>query len=535
MFPGHDMALPQALRSFESRPLYIRLAAPFIAGAVMVPALPPHSLWATLWFGFSAFYILLSRTQTKKEAFFYGWMFGFGYFVFGLSWIANALTVDGSTYSWVIPLAIAGLPALLSIFTGLASLLCRRLSDMSGLSGLLAFSGFISLFEWLRGHVFTGFPWNLYGYGWDGVASIAQTVSIFGVYGLTVLTVLWAAAPGFLFVSKGSRTFKTVTALILYGLLGTCFVWGHQRLDANPTKYKDNFILRIVQPSIPQSMKWNLEKAIDSFQRIAAASSADNFKARPDATVLMIWPETAVTQDVIQHPIALNVLKNEFSLYPRNFYLATGLLRWETAGGKEKFYNSIGIYDRNLNRIETYDKSHLVPFGEYIPFSRWIPANPMVATDGFESGGGPGVLAIPLGPNKAFTVSPTICYEVIFPGHVVPRGARPGLLLNVTNDGWYGDSAGPRQHLSIARFRAIEEGVPMARAANTGISAVIDPYGRYLWRSDLFAVTSSNISLPEATRVRTLYARFGDWLALALIGILCCAAFVGRGKQKTLD
>ncbi len=530
------MDLAHAWRRYVAAPLYIRMAAPFLAGAAVVPAMPPHAFWIMLWPGLSIFFILLHHTRTKKEAFLYGWMFGFGYFVFGLSWIANALTVEGSTYSWVIPLAIAGLPALLAVFTGLAALLCRWIGSPSRLSGFLGFAGFFSLFEWLRGHVFTGFPWNLFGYAWDSTPAMAQSVSLFGVYGLTALTILWASFPGFLVISRHTRRFTLILGAAVYLPMLVLFAWGEARLSDHPTRYNDTIVLRIVQPSIPQSLKWDQGKAIENFQKIASASSVDGFSAPSDKTVLMIWPETAVTQDIIQHPIAQNVLKREFSRYPKNFYLATGLLRWEKGPEKMLFYNSIATYDRHLNRLSTYDKSHLVPFGEYIPFSKWLPANPMVPTDGLEAGGGPSTLAIPLGPGKAFVASPTVCYEVIFPGAIVARGGgRPGLLLNVTNDGWYGDSAGPRQHLSIARYRAIEEGLPMARAANSGISAIIDPYGRILWSLPLFQVGASDMSLPLPAQKATIYGRCGDGPFAVLVLFLCAAAIVLGDRRKITE
>lgn len=509
-----------------SQSLVLRLLVPFLAGAVMVLALPPYDLWPALWAGFSSFYLILLWSQTKLRAFWAGWMFGFGYFVFGLSWIANALLVDGSTYSWVIPLAIAGLPALLATFTGLACLLCLTFMDMTKLRGFLGFCGTIAMAEWTRGHIFTGFPWNLYGYGWSGVDAMAQSVSLFGSYGLTLLTIGWAALPGFLLVWIAPMSRKALFSAVLYGLMAGLFLWGHARLNGNPTEFDDRLTLRIIQPSIPQSMKWDQQKASESFRLIADLSKNDG--AVNGKAILVIWPETAVTQAIIDDEVAQAELRDIFNQYPGQVFLATGLLRWEESARKTDYYNSIGIYDSAINRIATYDKSHLVPFGEYIPFSRWLPANPFVAPDGFGSGNGPTILGLPVKGGHVFRFSPMICYEVIFPSAVVKRGSNPDLILNVTNDGWYGVSNGPRQHVEITRFRAIEEGLPVARAANTGVSAVIDPYGRYIWKSRLMELTASNVPLPKPATVPTLYSKTSDLMMLCLAGLFILAALRKR-------
>lgn len=490
----------------------------------MVAALPPYNIWPALWIGFPLFYFTLFSTDSSRSAFSMGWLFGFGYFVLGLSWTANALLVDGSTYSWVIPFAIAGLPALLAIFTGIASFLCRRLTDMKTMPGFLAFCGFISMAEWTRGHIFTGFPWNLYGYGWSGVSPMTQVASLFGAYGLTLLTILWGALPGFLIVRKASPRYIVFTLFIFYGSLAAFALWGKERLEANPTQYDRQLTLRIVQPSIPQSLKWNEEKAVENFQRIASLSKSDGFENDPGSTVLVIWPETAVTQAFMDAPDAQNELEDILTQYSSRVYLVAGLLRWEDRRGKTDYFNSIAVYDQKLNRIATYDKSHLVPFGEYIPFSKWLPANPLVAGDGFAAGEGPAELGVPQGKAPAIRFSPMICYEVIFPGAVIKKGSRPSFILNVTNDGWYGDSAGPRQHVEIARFRAIEEGLPLSRAANNGISAVIDSYGRYVWKSKLMEETASNIGLPQPASAPTLYSKMRD---LPVLCAACLFIFIG--------
>lgn len=511
-------------------PWYVRALAPFLAGWLTVLAMPPLSIWPCMFAGLSAFYVLLAHAATKRARFSTGWLFGFGYFVFGLAWTAHALTVEGSTFSWVIPIAICGLPALLATFFGLAALAAGRLRTLPGFLGL---TGLVCLFEWLRGHVFSGFPWNLFAYGWaggDGVATaMAQNAAAFGAYGLTLITFVLASAAGFIAVWDADRRARIALGVALGAVMAVMIAGGAWRLAQNPTRYDANYTLRIVQPSIPQSLKWDRAKTLSSFRATLQAAARNGDRLDPKALTLMIWPETAVEQDAMEDPAAQAMLKRVLDDYPDRFYLATGVLRWDQQGDKMHYYNSIGLYDKDLNLLETYDKSHLVPFGEYIPLSRFLPANPLVPVDdGLTAGQGPMAFAIPPNAREPFEVAPMICYEVIFPGAIVLRDTRPHLLLNVTNDGWYGDSWGPYQHLQTSRFRVIEQGVPMARAANTGVSAFIDAYGRVLWRSKIFEVTAHDSALPLTASRPTLYSRMGDLPFLLATALLCLTGFYRR-------
>ena len=524
------VATAKACAWLAARPWYVRILAPFLTGWLTVLAMPPLSLWPCLFVGLGVFYILLAHAATKRRKFWTGWLFGFGYFVFGLAWTAHALTVEGSTFSWVIPIAICGLPALLAVFFGLTALAAARLDTLRGFFGL---AGLLALFEWLRGHVLTGFPWNLFAYGWaaqDAVAlAMAQNASVFGAYGLTLITFLLATAAGFLVVWPGRTRDRIVFAATAAVVMAAMVGGGAYRLAAHPTQFDDAYTLRIVQPSISQTLKWDRAKTLSSFRATLRAAERNGDPLDPDAITLMIWPETAVEQDAMQDRVARSMLKRVFAGYPDRFYLATGVLRWETHGKKVRYFNSIGLYDKNLNLLETYDKAHLVPFGEYIPFSRFMPANPLVPVDdGLTPGDGPMAFAVPPSSRDPFLIAPMICYEVIFPGAIVLRDTHPHLLLNVTNDGWYGDSWGPYQHLQISRFRAIEQGVPMARAANTGVSAVIDAYGRILWRSKIFEVTAHNEKLPLTAARQTLYNRLGDMPFLLATALLCMVNFYRR-------
>ena len=515
----------RSARWLALRPRAIRILLPFAAGALSVAAMPPWNIWPAMFVGFSTLYFITMAVERPRSAFFAGWLFGFGFHVFGLAWTANALTVEGSTFSWVIPFAIGGLPALLAVFPAIACMLARRYLHLSGLAGFFGFAGLFTLMEWSRGHVFTGFPWNLPAYGWTGLWPVAQSAALIGAYGLSFLTVLWAATPGFLAVTQSRRI---VAGILSLATLCMIYGWGAQRLATNPTRFNPSIALRIVQPSIPQNMKWDPEEAARNLEKTVNLSLPDTEKTGAATTTLLIWPETASSEKILARADVRTAMSDILRLYEGDVFFITGMLRYETAPEGNRYYNSLGVYDREMNLMGTYDKSHLVPFGEYIPLSRFLPSTPLVSLDGFQAGGGATLLGIPA-KSGAIHFSPMICYEVIFPAAIVNASmARPALLLNVTNDGWYGRSAGPYQHFAITRFRAVEEGIPLARAANTGISAVIDAYGRTIWYAPLYAETASNVKLPVSTEGSTLYARTGDGPTLivcllgSLAGLLAC-------------
>lgn len=508
-------------------PFPVRCAAALAAGAMTVLAMPPWSILPAACLGFPALYVLLAASRGVRSAFLCGWLFGFGYFVPGLSWIANALTVEGSAYAWAAPLATLGLPAVLACFPGGAAVAVRTLPEPGTPRGLLAFAGAFALSEWLRGHVLTGFPWLLYGYAWAGVPAMEQSVSLFGVHGLTLLTVAWASLPGLMTVWRpGSRAGAAFVAAVLLpsALLPA---WGWHRLRANPTRYDERFLLRVVQPSIPQASRMDASEAGDGFARTAALMAAAGTAIPTGSTMLVVWPETAVDGALLDDDASLAALGRAMAAHPGDLLLALGVLRWEASPGGMVARNSVAVYDRRLASPLTYDKAHLVPFGEYAPLRWLLGAAPVGAVEGMVPGPGPATMALPRSTVPALLAAPMICYESIFPGASVAPGARPGLLLNLTNDAWYGDTAGPRQHFEMARFRSIEEGIPMVRAANNGISAVVDAYGRTPWRTRLDEVTVGGAALPEPTPAATPYGRWGD-RPFALAAVLACLAGIPR-------
>lgn len=494
-----------------------------VAGAVMALAMPPFLVWPALFLGLAGFYALLAPLRGWRAAL-AGWVFGFGYFAVGLYWIGNALLVPGNSFKWVWPLAVLGLPVGLALFTAAAAWGATRFSDLKRWSGFALFAAMLCLSEWLRGTILTGFPWNLYAYGWAGILPLAQGVSVVGTYGLTLLTILCCALPGFLIAVQASRRVIVLALLGVIAAGGALYGWGAMRLDQNPTVYDESIMLRIVQPDIAQEDKWRGDKVAENLRRTVAASSAPFI---PGKTYLIVWPETAITDFVAQDSNARAYIRENIFAEEDLRFLIAGVLRSriDEDTGRMRHYNSLITYDYDMVAMATYDKAHLVPFGEYIPFNDIIPLQPFVRFSGFSAGPGLAVqeiLGIP-------PFSGLICYEVIFPGKSVPaHDDRAAWIVNVTNDGWYGDSPGPRQHMVKAVYRAIEQGLPIARSANTGVSVLVDPMGRVLEYLDYGAYGAIDHKFPLAAQHKPLFTRYGNLFFWISIVLLCVPALIRK-------
>ena len=284
-----------------------------------------------------------------------------------------------------------------------------------------------------------------------------------------------------------------MAGFIISGII--LYVSGSNNLKTKTTT-QDNLLIKVIQPNIKQVDKWNPDKASENLDKILSLSIAKNNEKQ--STVLLVWPETALTSFILQNDAARLAIKNVLKSYDQDIYLLSGVLRTDDTGKKRKYYNSMVLYDEHLSPIQIYDKSHLVPFGEYIPFQQWIPLDPVVRFNGFQSGEGPETMSLYISQaDEIITLLPQICYEIIFPNSIPDHLSTPDVIVNVTNDAWYGDSAGPRQHFTKAQFRAIEEGVTVIRSANTGISGAIDPLGRIIFKQGLMSEGAHTINVPK--------------------------------------
>jgi apolipoprotein N-acyltransferase len=485
----------------------------FLSGAVAAAALPPVYALPVLAVSFPALIWQIDGAARGRAAFARGWWFGFGFFVAGLYWIAHALLTDPARYGWMIPFAVGGLAAYLAIYSGLAAFLAHRFGQ-PGWRRIVIFAVAWIAGEALRGVLFTGFPWNLIGSVWTVSPAMLQVAAILGVYGLGLLTVGIAAAPAALAGSGRGRWLPVAGAAVV---MAAVYIGGTVRLAGATADVVPGVMLRLVQPNIAQHHKWRDELRAEQFNKHLRLSATTS--STPPTHI--IWAETATPFVVADHEA---LRRRMAGVVPPNGYLFTGTLRTSrSSSGKFEVWNSLQAIDREARVAMTYDKFHLVPFGEYVPFRSVIGFAKLTAGDtDFSAGPGPRTLSVAGLP----PASPLICYEVIFPGEVAPRDERPGWLLNITNDAWFGISSGPHQHFASAQMRAVEEGLPLVRVANTGISGVIDAYGRVRARLGLGREGVVDAPLPVAIADPTPFARWGHtitWIVafvLFLIGVM---------------
>ncbi len=527
-----------------------RSALAFAAGSLSVLALAPFYLWPVLFFTLPVLVWLIDSAQAQGEAVSFwqrppvraaaaGWWFGFGYFLFGLFWIGEAFLVEADKFAWLLPFAVTLMPAGLALFTALAAA-AARLVWPPGLARILVLAIALASTEWLRGHVLTGFPWNVLGYVLTWPLQMMQAAALIGIYGLTLLAVVIFAAPAVLIADaspgrdrqqamRWAVSLSVLPLLLLYG-------FGAWRLSDGPAPLIKDVRIRIVQASVDQRDKWKLEKQGEIFQDQLDLSRHDASGRRDDLAGIthLIWPEAAMPFLPLQHPEALAAIG---ALLPDGTQLISGALRLkhpvtDGPGGTREGYNSLMVFADKGALEEVYDKIHLVPFGEYLPFQatlEWMGLEQLTRwRGGFSVGPSPRpLLSIPGLP----AVAGLICYEAIFPSEIVQGTRRPGLMLNVTNDGWFGDTTGPWQHFHQSRVRAVEEGVPLVRSANNGVSAVIDGQGRILAMLPLNARGVIDSGIPTALSPPP-YARFGDWTFVALVLFFMTGAFVLSRKRR---
>lgn len=476
--------MPSNEKSLFRQNVWLAIITSALCGLAASLAMAPLFYWPFMIIGLGGLYLAQKNCAKAWHAFLCGWIFGFAYFVISLRWIGNALLVEGNEYAWAYPLAISGLPAMLAFFPALACYFTKKLAPEKIIHNLLLFIILLSTTEWLRGFVFTGFPWNLYGYSWGNQLEILQILPLIGVYGLTGITIIWGALSGILLAKGVKPTHKFLCLAFVIISYASMHVYGADRLDQAPPVMADkNLNIKLVQPNIDQADKWKRDKIMDNYQRLLTLS-AHNEEQEPEQTnhrtTWIIWPETAISFHQLDNPYTKSLLSDMLATYPNDVYVIGGALLKNKDNGT--YANSIIVLDKNGDIIGRYDKSHLVPFGEYIPFQKWIPIETISGFSGFQAGNGITTLSLP----HEKKISPLICYEILFSGSVVEEYDRPDFIVNVTNDAWYGKSAGPEQHLLKARFRAIEENIPVIRVANTGYSALIDGYGRFILKTELF-------------------------------------------------
>lgn len=483
---------------------------------------------------------------TLRSAFGAGWWWGFGYFVAGLHWLGAAFLVDPDKTAWLMPLGVVALPAVLAIYAGLAFAGARAFW-MAGAGRVLVLALALVSAEMLRGLLFTGFPWNDLGMTLGTNLVLAQAASTVGLHGLTALTVLIFAAPATLADRRDplpdgtpGRPSVMPTVLAAAALAGLA-VFGAVRLSGGHVTAVPGVKLRIMQPDVFGDGEFtyeNKDALLKKYLTLSDRATSEDRGGLADVTHL-IWPESPFPFILSRDPDALDAIGRAL---PKDGVLVTGAARVEGSPGSAtnppRYYNAIQVIGHDGAVLDSYDKVHLVPFGEYTPFlsvmerlgiSQFVPI-----PGGFTPGSHHRLLHVPGLP----PIVPAVCYEAIFPESLLPAGddgLDRGAILNVSDDGWFGRTAGPYQHLAQARLRAIEQGLPLIRAANTGISAIIDPYGRILEELPLGEAGVLDGFLPNSV-APTRFAEIHQFIPPVLVGLLLTGIFIvryGVGRRRT--
>ncbi|WP_332065348.1 apolipoprotein N-acyltransferase [Bartonella sp. CB189] len=506
----------------------------FLCGAFTSFALPPFYFTPICFLTFPIFIVLLDTIKAiqtnKKRLLFYALScgsFGFGYFISSLWWLSNALLVDSVTFGWAIPFAILGPPIYLSIYWFFSGFIVGLLWTKGiGRFFVLAFA--LGLAEWLRAILFTGFPWNSLGYTAMPTPMLMQSDVIIGLYGMNILAVLIYSLPTVLLTNEK----KKLALSLCLSLIFFHSVFGFYRLNTAPNiehYQKSRYWVRIIQPSVPQDQKLNnatSEAILAAHMNLSATPIADH-TPEPD---FIIWPEASLPY-IINYSSALTT--HIASLLKPKQWAIIGAVRTnnDSFNSQTQYFNTIATINAKGDILHTSDKLHLVPFGEYLPYKNLLNKIGLhILSDNIGGYSAANVRETVMMPN-GFSYLPLICYEIIFPNEMTFQGPSPQAIINVTNDAWFGLTPGPHQHLQQAQLRAIELGIPLIRAANNGISAVIDSYGRIIayLKQNAVGVIDSPIPSPIIPIWSNEYRRFSTFILFILM--LLCRTCFGSTKQ----
>ncbi|MFC1659261.1 apolipoprotein N-acyltransferase [Pseudomonadota bacterium] len=533
----------------------------FLFGSLSSLSFAPVFLFPVLWVCLP--YLLLSiqnnnKALNTKSSFFFGWWFGFGHFIIGTYWICSSLLVEPEKFAWLLPFAITIIPGFLALFiviTFCGTFYLTQKLNLRKIEIIILFAVLWSFSEILRTFIFTGFPWNLIGYVWGFSDKMIQVSSIFGTYILGFLTIIIFSSP-FLLIdyqknikkrdkyAKKHKTIKEdfnfllkcykinvsrnklISFFICFSLLPSIYFYGLNRLNFGKYLSDTEKIARIIQPNIPQSEKWNPNTQILSLRKQLEMASYNSKNLN-----YVILPEAAIPYILNKNVRLLNFIKDSF---PDNIILITGGLRAEykeNSNEINKLWNSVFII-RNGKIVNYYDKIHLVPFGEYIPFRYLFGSFIKKITYGgmdFSRGKDKKIISL----NNNLNVRFLVCYEVIFPNEILDhKNNTLNLIINLTNDAWFGTTSGPYQHLISAKYRAVEYGVPIIRAANTGISAYINPYGKIIDKIGLNVENYLDIKISENLN-RTVYSKYKKYSILFFFYFLGLIIFYNKeGRSR---
>ena len=483
----------------------------FASGAVASFSLPPFGLapliLALFWPALAA-----ARAERLSGAALVGAALGFGWFLASMWWVSISLLKGAEQHWFLLPLVFLGIPALLAVFWIPATMLAWRLGREPA-SRIIWLVAMLGVFEWVRGHIGTGFPWNAPGYFFSAGESLLQAASVFGLYALNLLALCVAVAPALWIVGRRRL------AICFAAILPLAAIFGFLRLESiNLDAHPGAPVARLVQPSVPQNEKWDPRYRAEH-RHVLRVLSRDT-GPQPE---LVIWPEGAAEQVIDPRAGGGEFLRViAITSLEAGVRLITGVSRFDD---QDRAYNSAALVDSEGNIEAIYDKRRLVPFGEFVPFRRLIPfASAIVGDLDFSRGRDAGHFEVP-GFGR---IQMLICFETLFPDVAAGPGPRPDVLVNISNDAWFGRTPGPWQHLEQARMRAVEEGIPLLRVANTGVTAAFDATGRRLAQIDLDEFGAVDVRLSPALDA-TIYA---NWRPLPFVLLLVVLGFVAMRLDR---
>jgi len=508
------------LNALLNNKFFVLFLAPFFLGAITILGFPPYNFTFINFFSFSIllFLILVVKKKTKSKYrkkkfssyFFYlGWAFGFGFFLFGNYWISISLTHD-EMFKGLIPFALILIPLFLSLFFGLAILIIGPFSEKR-FYFILYFALVFSIFEYLRGNLLTGFPWNLISYTWSWSIETIQILSLIGAYSLSLISVTAFCIP-FLFFQKTINKKNVILLLIFLIIFVGNYSYG---IHSSSHKYKfdENINIKIISPNF--SLKdYQSESELSQLEKLIKISNP-----KKDKKTLFIWPEgifyESYLKDIKQYQ---NLFNDKFS---ENHLIVLGINNFSNSNDNKhkKYFNSLVILNHQLEIISLYNKINLVPFGEFLPFEKILSKYGFKKiTSGYNSfSAGKKRDLINLGYKfSEKLILPLICYEIIYSGKIKNKNQLPDLVINISEDAWFGQSTGPYQHFSKAIYRSIEEGVFIARSANKGISAFIAPNGRVIKSLNIKETGNIELNFPFFNQ-STLFSNYGNKIFFLII------------------
>ncbi len=446
----------------------------FILGSLSSFSLPPYNWFLINFFTLSFFFILLVQNKNldKKNYFFYGWLFGFGYFLFSLYWIAISLTFDTSL-KILIPVSIIIIPSFLSLFFAIPAYLLSFFFKFKNLALILIFSLILGVFEFIRGHIFTGFPWNLFLYSLSNNISYIQMTSFIGTYGLNLVTTTFFFIPAILFLKK--TKFELILSFVFFSILLSFFLIGELRINDHNRilKTQKHIQIKIISSNIEIKRFYDSSKEVEIIDEMIKISNPEK-----EIPTLFIWPEGTLTSTYLND---IDKYKTFFKKFSEKHLILLGINDLNEDDNL-KIYNSLAILDNELNIKALYRKNDLVPFGEFLPFENALNKIGLRSItnnyQSFSKGDRRDIININNDDFK-LNILPLICYEVIYSGKLSEIN-NYDLIINISEDGWFGKSIGPHQHFTHSVFRAIEEGKSIIRSSNNGISAIINPKGKII-------------------------------------------------------